>query len=61
MDKYIAVDKVYINVSKYIRIHPRSSVCDAKIGGYMNSILASRETLDTSTIMNIYYLMLMAL
>ena len=49
MGKYMAADKVYIKVSKYIRIHPCSSVCDAKIGGhYVNSILASRETLDTS-------------
>ena len=48
MDKYMAVDKVDIKVSKYIRIHPCSSVCDANIGGhYVNSILASRETLDT--------------
>lgn len=46
--KYMAADKLYIKVSKYIRINPRSSVCDAKIGGhYVNSILASRETLDT--------------
>lgn len=44
----MAADKVYIKVSKYIRIHLRSSVCDAKIGGhYVNSILASKETLDT--------------
>ncbi len=49
MGKYMAADKVYIKVSKYIRIHSRSSVCDAKIGGhYVNSILAFRETLDTS-------------
>lgn len=48
MGKYMAADKVDIKVSKYIRIHPRSTVCDAKIGGhYVNSILASRETLGT--------------
>ncbi|QIW09187.1 branched-chain amino acid transaminase [Francisella sp. LA112445] len=48
MGKYMSADKVDIKVSKYIRIHPQSTVCDAKIGGhYVNSILASRETLDT--------------
>jgi len=48
MGKYMAADKVDIKVSKYIRIHPKSTVCDAKIGGhYVNSILASRETIDT--------------
>lgn len=48
MGKYMAADKVDIKVSKYIRIHPRSTVCDAKIGGhYVNSILASRETIGT--------------
>lgn len=48
MGKYMAADKVDIKVSKYIRIHPKSTVCDAKIGGhYVNSILASRETVDT--------------
>ncbi|MED7819150.1 MULTISPECIES: branched-chain amino acid transaminase [unclassified Francisella] len=48
MGKYMSADEVDIKVSKYIRIHPQSTVCDAKIGGhYVNSILASRETLDT--------------
>ncbi|QLE79287.1 branched-chain amino acid transaminase [Francisella sp. Scap27] len=48
MGKYMDADSVDIKVSKYIRIHPRSTVCDAKIGGhYVNSILASRETIDT--------------
>ena len=48
MGKYMAADAVDIKVSKYIRIHPKSTVCDAKIGGhYVNSLLASRETLGT--------------
>lgn len=48
MGKYMAADKVDIKISKYIRIHPKSTVCDAKIGGhYVNSILALRETVDT--------------
>lgn len=48
MGRYMAADKVDIKVSKYIRIHPKATVCDAKIGGnYVNSILASRETLGT--------------
>ncbi|MBD5784333.1 aminotransferase class IV, partial [Francisella tularensis] len=48
MGKYMAAYKVDIKVSKYIRIHPRSTVGDAKIGGhYVKSILDSRETLGT--------------
>ncbi|ASG68969.1 branched-chain amino acid aminotransferase [Francisella halioticida] len=48
MGRYMSADEVDIKVSKYIRIHPDSTICDAKIGGnYVNSILASRETLGT--------------
>jgi len=37
-------DSVSVGVSKYIRIHPKSTVADAKISGhYVNSILASLE------------------
>ncbi|GAB4221869.1 MAG: branched-chain amino acid transaminase [Francisella sp.] len=46
--KYIKTDKVDVKVSKFIRIHPNSTFCDAKIGGhYVNSILAARETVNT--------------
>jgi branched-chain amino acid aminotransferase len=45
---YIAVDAADIKVSKYIRIHPRSTVADAKIvGHYVNSILAVLELKGT--------------
>ena len=48
MGRYMAAESVHIKVSKYIRIHPQSTVCDAKISGhYVNSILASRETIGT--------------
>jgi branched-chain amino acid aminotransferase len=48
MGRYMAAEAVHIKVSKYIRIHPQSTVCDAKISGhYVNSILASRETIGT--------------
>ena len=48
MGRYMAADSVNIKVSSYIRIHPKSTICDAKIGGhYVNSILASRETIGT--------------
>lgn len=46
--KYLAHDMVDLKVSKYIRIHPKSTVCDAKIGGhYINSILAAIEIRGT--------------
>jgi branched-chain amino acid aminotransferase len=42
--KYLAAEKVNVKTSKYIRIHPKSTVADAKIcGHYANSILASIE------------------
>jgi len=45
---YHAVDQVDIKVSSYIRIHPRSTVADAKIcGHYVNSILAVLELRGT--------------
>lgn len=48
MGRYLAVEVVDVMVSKYIRIHPRSTVCDAKISGhYVNSMLASMETRGT--------------
>ena len=44
MGKYLQNEFVDVMVSKYIRIHPQSSVTDAKISGhYVNSILAARE------------------
>lgn len=42
--KYLGKDAVEVKTSKYIRIHPKSTVADAKIvGHYVNSILASIE------------------
>ena len=48
MDRYLEADRIDMIVSKYIRIHPKSTICDAKISGhYVNSILASMETHGT--------------
>ncbi len=48
MGRYMASEAVDIKISKYIRIHPKSTISDAKISGhYVNSILASRETIGT--------------
>lgn len=45
---YLPIESASIKVSKYIRIHPRSTVADAKIGGhYVNSILAVQEVQGT--------------
>jgi branched-chain amino acid aminotransferase len=42
--KYLSDGAIKIKTSKYIRIHPKSTVADAKISGhYVNSILASLE------------------
>jgi branched-chain amino acid aminotransferase len=42
--KYLADKPLSVKISKYIRIHPQSTVADAKISGhYVNSILASQE------------------
>jgi len=41
---YLGDKPIKIKVSKYIRIHPKSTICDAKISGhYLNSVLASME------------------
>jgi len=45
---YLPHDMVDIKISRYIRIHPASTVADAKIcGHYVNSILAVRELQGT--------------
>lgn len=42
--KYLSDKPLSVKISKYIRIHPQSTVADAKISGhYVNSILASLE------------------
>jgi len=42
--KYLADRPLSVKISKYVRIHPRSTVADAKISGhYVNSIMASQE------------------
>lgn len=44
--KYLADRPISVKISKYIRIHPRSLVADAKVTGhYVNSILAVQEVL----------------
>ncbi len=46
--KYLPVEMADIKVSSYIRIHPRSTVADAKLcGHYVNSILAVLELKGT--------------
>lgn len=41
---YLPHDSIDVKVSKFIRIHPRSTIADAKIGGhYVNSIMAVQE------------------
>lgn len=45
---YLPHKMVDIKISRYIRIHPRSTVADAKIcGHYVNSIFAAQELQDT--------------
>jgi len=45
---YLPHESIDIKVSKYIRIHPRSTISDAKIGGhYVNSIMAVQEVHGT--------------
>ena len=47
--KYLPHEMVDIKTSKYIRIHPRSTVADAKIcGHYVNSIFAGLELRGTN-------------
>jgi len=42
---YLGEKPIRVKISKYIRIHPKSTICDAKISGhYINSILATLET-----------------
>ena len=42
--KYLADRPLSVKISKYVRIHPQSTVADAKISGhYVNSIMASQE------------------
>ena len=49
MGKYMSSNLLNIKVSKYIRVHPKSSIVDAKIGGhYINSMLASAECVGTN-------------
>lgn len=41
---YLGGEPIRVKVSKYIRIHPKSVIADAKVSGhYVNSILASLE------------------
>ncbi|WP_119328293.1 branched-chain amino acid transaminase [Cysteiniphilum halobium] len=48
MGRYLGAESVDVMVSKYIRIHPQSTICNAKIAGhYVNSILASMQTRGT--------------
>lgn len=45
---YLPHEMVDLKVSSYIRIHPKSTISDAKIcGHYVNSILAVRELIGT--------------
>jgi branched-chain amino acid aminotransferase len=45
---YLPHDMVDLKISSYIRIHPKSTVCDAKITGhYVNSILSVLELRNT--------------
>jgi len=44
--KYLADRPIRVKISKYIRIHPKSLISDAKVTGhYVNSILAVQEVL----------------
>ncbi|WP_150467275.1 branched-chain amino acid transaminase [Francisella sp. SYW-9] len=48
LNHYTDIKLADIKISKYIRIHPQSTVCDAKLSGtYVNCILASGETRGT--------------
>lgn len=45
---YLPQDSVDVKVSNFIRIHPRSTVCDAKLSGnYINSVLATLQLAGT--------------
>jgi len=42
--KYLGTGAIKVKVSRFIRIHPRSTIANAKVvGHYVNSILASQE------------------
>jgi branched-chain amino acid aminotransferase len=42
--KYLAKDAVKVKISSFMRIHPKSTIATAKLGGhYINSIMASLE------------------
>jgi len=48
MGRYTQSEMADVMVSKYIRIHPKSTICDAKISGhYVNSFLACMENQNT--------------
>jgi branched-chain amino acid aminotransferase len=41
---YLPPEGIDVKITKYIRIHPKSTICDAKIcGHYVNSILSVQE------------------
>lgn len=45
---YLPHEAIDVRVSKYIRIHPRSTIADAKLcGHYLNSMLAALELKNT--------------
>jgi len=47
-NKYLDKEVVNIKVSNYLRIHPKTTIADAKLtGNYLNSILASLELDNT--------------
>jgi len=46
--KYLSDKPIDVKISKYIRIHPKSGITDAKISGhYVNSIMAVNELAGT--------------
>lgn len=48
LGKYLMDKTAHIKIAKTIRLHPQSTVSDAKLtGNYINSILASREIENT--------------
>ena len=47
--KYLAADGINVKISDFIRIHPKSTIADAKIGGhYANSIIAGLDLKGTN-------------
>lgn len=46
--KYLAKDNIKVGISKFIRIHPQSTVIDAKLSGhYVNSVEASLDAKES--------------